>query len=172
MKRLARTLLVGAVVVASSLPADAQVVTSYQGYQRNGNNGRANYAAFYSIDPARGARRTDPVYISPGTLGVSGGVNTSLFYNIGARPSWGLYLKDPGDGVYSHKDGARVQDIVGTNELRAQRQYSEMMQQQTQMIMRQRQNTYNVQQGNFYMPGSNGGTVNNGSAVAGYASYK
>ena len=44
--------------------------------------------------------------------------------------------------------------------------------QQMMMVYRQRQNMNTVQQGNFYVPGSNGGAANYGSGAAGYSSYK
>lgn len=164
MKQL--TLLLGILVLGTSLPAQAQ------NYHQSYGNGRVvqqnQTGLFYS----------DPSYISAGTLSRSAqGKQAGMTNNGLPTTSWGGYIRNPGDDIYTGANGAMRMDngsmvygdeIMRANMVNQMKRQRAMMQYQNQ----QRQNMYRQQQGNFYVPGSNGGAASYGSGVSGYGSYR
>jgi hypothetical protein len=161
MKELTNALFLGILLTSVCLPAGAQ-----QGYQQNYGGSRVTY------QNQTGLYHNDPSYISAGTLGQSAR-GKAAGINTGGLPttSWGNYIRNPGDDIYTGNNGAMRQDngsMVYADEI-ARANYARRMQSQRQQMLmeyRQRQNQVRVQQGNFYVPGSNGGAASYGSGVA------
>jgi hypothetical protein len=167
MKLISSALLSGILLLGAVLPALAQ-----QGYHQNYGGSRVTNQGQI------GLYHNDPSYISAGTLGRSArGMPAGM--NTGGLPttSWGGYIRNPGDDIYTGNNGVMRNEkgaIVFRDEIERANynRWLQNQQQQRMMQYRQMQNQQRVQQGNFYVPGSNGGAANYGSGVSGYGSYK
>ncbi len=166
MKRIA--FLLGFVLLSAGMPVGAQ---SY-----HQNYGGARVTKQNQI----GLYHNDSSYVSAGTLGQSardGGVHKAGVQTGGLpSTSWGGYIRNPGDDIYTGNNGAMRQDngsMVYGDEIARANMIKRMRMQDKMMQYQQRQNMYGrqQQQGNLYVPGSNGGAANYGSGVAGYGSY-
>lgn len=151
-------------ILTISLPAQAQYHQNYGGSRVTKQN-------------QTGLFHSDPSYISSGTMsrsaqGKAAGMST------GGLPttSWGGYIRNPGDDIYTGNNGAMRMDngsMVYGDEIMRANQIAAMKRQQQMYRYRQRQMQFQQQpQGNFYVPGSNGGAANYGAGgAAGYSSY-
>jgi hypothetical protein len=163
MKRIA--CLLGIITLASGLPAMAQYHQSY-GDSRVVNQ---NQTGLYT---------PSGTYIGAGTMSRSA-QGKQAGSNAGGLPttSWGGYIRNPGDDIYTGNNGAMRMDngsMVYGDEIARANAIKRMRQQERMMQYQQRRNMYGRQaqpQGNLYVPGSNGGAANYGSGVAGYGSY-
>lgn len=159
-------LCLGFSLLCAASPVEAQ------NYHQNYGNGRVVQ------QNQTGLFHNDPSYISAGALSRSAQGKQAGMTNGGLpSTSWGGYIRNPGDDIYTGNNGAMRQDngsmvygdeIQRANMIRAAQQQRRMMQYQ----MQQQQNMYGRQQGNFYVPGSNGGAASYGSGVSGYGSYR
>lgn len=161
MKKL--SLVLAVLCLAGTLPANAQYHQNYGGSRVVQQNQTGLY-------------HNDPSYISAGTLsrsaqGKQAGMSTSGLPST----SWGGYIRNPGDDIYTGANGAMRQDngsmvyadeVMRANMMRQYKSQQQRMRYQQQMMYQQR-----VPQGNFYVPGSNGSAANYGSGVSGYGSY-
>ncbi len=165
MKKLSLVVIALSILGLSS-PAYAQ------NYHQNYGNGRVVQ------QNQTGLFHSDASYISSGSLSRSAQGKAAGMTNNGLpSTSWGGYIRNPGDDIYTGNNGAMRMGngsmVYGDEIMRAnmvaaakrQRQEARFRQQQM-MNMRQQQ------QGNFYVPGSNGGASSYGSGAAGYGSYR
>jgi hypothetical protein len=167
MKELTTGLLLGAILLGGfNVPAQAQYHKNYGGSRVTNQNQTGLY-------------HNDPSYISAGTMSRSAQGKNAGVTNAGLpSTSWGGYIRNPGDDIYTGNNGAMRKDngsmVYGDEIANANRQKAFMAQQrQQQMMMMQMQQRQQVQQGNYYVPGSNGSAANYGSnGVAVYGSYK
>ncbi len=157
--------ILGLSILTVSLPAQAQYHQNYGGSRVTHQN-------------QTGLFHSDPSYISAGTMsrsaqGKAAGMSTGGLPNT----SWGGYIRNPGDDIYTGNNGAmRMQNgsMVYGDEIMRANQMAAMKQQQMMYRNRMRQ-MQNMQQpqGNFYVPGSNGGAANYGAGgAASYGSYR
>lgn len=163
MKKL--SLVLAILGLAVTLPANAQYHQNYGG----GRVVQQNQTGLYHNDPS---------YINCGTLSRSAQGKQAGMTNGGLpNTSWGGYIRNPGDDIYTGANGAMRQDngsmvyadeVMRANMVRQYKSQQQRMryQQQQQMMM------YNRPQGNVYVPGSNGSAANYGSGVSGYGNYK
>ena len=155
------------VAIVSTSPANAQ---SYHVNYGNGRVVKQNQTGLFHNDPS---------YISCGALsrsarGLAPGMTVGFAQTQAPTVSWGGFVRQPGDGIYNGSDGTvrmdngcmNYADIVVEQE--RQRFRKEYIRQQ-RMRQAQRMNMQMQQQGNFYVPGSNGGA--SGYASGGAASY-
>lgn len=128
---------------------------------------------------------SDPSYISPGTLsrsarGLAPGMTVGFAASSAPPVRWGGFIRQPGDGLYNGADGTIRMDNgcvnYGDNLLLAQ-----LIQMKKEMRIQQRRQYLNslrrisvVEQGNLYIPGSNGSASSYGcpSTISSYPSYK
>lgn len=159
-------------VLGILLAAGASLPVQAQGYHKGYGNGRVvqqnQTGLFYS----------DPSYISCGTLSRSAqGKQAGMTNNGLPSTSWGGYIRNPGDDIYTGNNGAMRMDngsMVYGDEIMRANMINQMKQRNAMMRMRQQQqrDVYTRQQGNFYVPGSNGGAAGYGSGVSGYGNYR
>ena len=163
MKQL--VLLLAISLLGVSLPADAQ------GYHQNYGGSRVTNQS------QNGLYHSDASYISAGTMsrsaqGKQAGMSTGGLPNT----SWGGYIRNPGDDIYTGNNGAMRQtngSMVYGDEIMRANMIQAAKNRARQARMQQQQMMYNrPQQGNYYVPGSNGGAANYGSGVSGYGSYR
>lgn len=166
-----QTILLGILLLSIGLPANAQYHKNYGGARVTNQNQIGLY-------------HNDSSYVSTGTLGQSArdGGQHKAGLQTGGLPStsWGGYIRNPGDDIYTGANGAMRQDngsmVYGDEIARANAQKRAMAQrqQQQQMMMQMQQRRYGGgQQGTYYQPGSNGAAANYGSGgAATYSSYK
>ncbi|MBX9689600.1 MAG: hypothetical protein K2X27_23015 [Candidatus Obscuribacterales bacterium] len=156
----------GLLFLCAGLPVEAQ------NYHQSYGNGRVVQ------QNQTGLFHSDPSYISAGTMSRSAQGKAAGMTNGGLpTTSWGGYIRNPGDDIYTGNNGAMRQQngsMVYGDEIARANMAAEMKRQRMMMQyqQQQRQNYYGRQQGNFYVPGSNGGAANYGSGVSGYGSYR
>lgn len=166
MKKAILAMATGSFVLAGSiLPANAQYHQNYGGSRVVNQNQTGLY-------------HNDPSYISSGTLsrsaqGKQAGMTSGFAPSALPSTSWGGYIRNPGDDIYTGANGAMrngngsmvyADEIVRANMVKAA--------QAQQRRMRYQQQMYRQPQGNYYVPGSNGGAASyGGGGVASYGSY-
>lgn len=157
-----------AAAILVAMPNQAQA----QNYHKNYGNSRV------VNQHQTGLHYSDSSYISCGALSRSAqGKEAGMTNNGLPSTTWGGYIRSPGDGIYNGMDGTmRMENgsVVYADEVNRARFMQQQKQMQQQMRYRQRlmqQNMYSQPQGNFYMPGSNGGAASYSTGVAGYGSY-
>ena len=160
-----KTILLGLVILSGSLPVNAQ------GYHQSYGDSRVvNQSQTGLYTPSSS-------YLGAGTLSKSAtGQNAGI--RAGGLPTtvWGGSIRAPGDGLYNGSDGTMRQEngaVIYADQYMARQNQIRRMAEQRMFRQRQQQQQYNAPQGNFYVPGSNGGAAGYGSGgTAGYGSYK
>lgn len=128
---------------------------------------------------------SDPSYISCGALsrsarGLAPGMTVGFSASSAPPVRWGSFVRQPGDGLYNGSDGTvrmangavNYNDVVLSENMMQIRKY--MIWQQRQQYLNSRIQQRYERPGNFYVPGSNGGSYRYGfnSSVLAYSSYK
>lgn len=160
-----KVILLGLVILSGGLPVCAQ------GYHQSYGDSRVVNQSQTGLYTPSGS------YLGAGTLSKSA-TGQAAGSRAGGLPStvWGASIRAPGDGLYNGADGTMRQEngsVIYVDQYMARQNQMRRMQEQRMMRQRQQQNQYNAPQGNFYVPGSNGGAAGYGSGgAAGYGNYR